>query len=211
MQRSVSYKRNNCNISVEYKDYFHTENCLRVINFDECYTSVVGTRPEEIKATSICGQFLLALEKEGDKEFNIDKLIQKYSLKPERGQSKYQSKNRYKPGTIIPYKENLLLAFARLDENGKAKFFSRDEYIECLFNMWKEINKYDVQEDVCIPILGDGVTRFVGCNGSIIPKQELLDIVIGTYKLSPYKIKAPNKLRIICRRSEDFSLNKIEW
>ena len=63
---------------------------------------------------------------------------------------------------------------------------------------------------MCIPILGAGLTRFDGGSGASIPQQELLDMMIWSYKLSSHKIKTPYKLRIICRRREDFSLNKID-
>ena len=82
--------------------------------------------------------------------------------------------------------------------------------MECLSILWEEIDKYYGQQDVCIPILGAGLTRFDGGSGASIPQQELLDMIIWSYKLSSHKIKAPYKLRIICRRSEDFSLDKID-
>ena len=74
------------------------------------------------------------------------------------------------------------------------------------YNMWKEIDKYYGQKDVCIPILGSGVTRI---NGISLTQQELLDLIIYSYKLSPYKIKVPYKLYIICKKKDNFSLNKI--
>lgn len=40
--------------------------------------------------------------------------------------------------------------------------------------------------------------------------QELLNIMIWSYKLSPHKIKAPYKLRVICKKSDGFSLNEID-
>ena len=39
---------------------------------------------------------------------------------------------------------------------------------------------------------------------------KLLDIIILSYKLSPHKINYPHKLRIICRKSDGFSLNDID-
>lgn len=103
----------------------------------------------------------------------------------------------------------MLLAFAKLDKNGLGRL-TRDEYLKCLSVLWEEIDKYYGQKDVCIPILGAGLTRFDGGSGASIPQQELLDMMIWSYKLSSHKIKSPYKLRIICRRSDDFSLDKID-
>lgn len=98
------------------------------------------------------------------------------------------------------------MAFAKLDERGARKFFSYQEYLDCLSNLWKEINIYYGQKDVCIPILGSGLTRI---NDASLNQQELLEIIILSYKLSPYKIKKTYKLCIICKENDDFSLNKI--
>ena len=78
-----------------------------------------------------------------------------------------------------------------------------------VMNIWIAYRYYG-QKDVCIPILGAGLTRFDGGSGASIPQQELLDMIIWSYKLSSHKIKSPRKLRIICRRDEDFSLDKID-
>ena len=101
------------------------------------------------------------------------------------------------------------MAFAPLDENGRGVFSSRDDYLACLCRLWKEIDKYYGQKDVCIPLLGAGITRFDNASGASYSPQELLDIIILSYKLSSHKIKSPQKLRIICKRSNNFSLDKI--
>ena len=98
------------------------------------------------------------------------------------------------------------MAFVRLDRNGKGMFFSYQEFLDCLSTLWEEIDKYYAQKDVCIPILGAGLTRI---NGQSLNQQELLDIIIMSYKMNIYKIKKPYKLRIICKRNDGFSLNNI--
>ena len=66
--------------------------------------------------------------------------------------------------------------------------------------------KYNQQKDVCIPVLGGGLTSI----GETTPtQQELVDLIIESYKLFMHKIKNPQKLRIICRRKDDISLSKI--
>lgn len=102
------------------------------------------------------------------------------------------------------------MAFVTLDKNGSGRFFTRDEYLKCLSILWKEIDIYYGQQDVCIPILGAGLTRFEGGVGASISQQELLNMIIWSYKLSSYKIKSPHKLRIICKKSKGFSIYKID-
>jgi len=109
----------------------------------------------------------------------------------------------------VPNGDDLLLAFAKLDEDGRGQFFSREEYLKCLEILWKEIDKHYGLKDVCIPILGSGLTRFDGSEGASSSQQEMLDLIIGSYWLNPQKIKAPYKLRIICKRTKGFSLNRI--
>lgn len=204
LRNKVSIKGNNYKITVEYGDLLKTKKCKRVINFDECFSTHVGDAPADIKPTSICGQYLTA-----NPDLNIHSLLSNSQLKPLKTKSKYQSKERYESGRIVPNGEDLLLAFAKLDKNGSGRL-TRDEYLECLSILWEEIDIHYGQQDVCIPILGAGLTRFDGGSGASIPQQELLDMMIWSYKLSSHKIKSPHKLRIICRRDEDFSLDKID-
>lgn len=45
--------------------------------------------------------------------------------------------------------------------------------------------------------------------GISLTQQELLDLIIESYKLSTYKIKVTYKLYIICKKKDNFSLNRI--
>ena len=76
----------------------------------------------------------------------------------------------------------LLLAFAKLDKDGLGRM-TRDEFLACLSVLWKEIDKYYGQKDVCIPVLGSGITRM---DDTSLTQQELLEIIIGSYRLSPH-------------------------
>ena len=48
-----------------------------------------------------------------------------------------------------------------------------------------------------------------GESDASLTQQELLDIIIWSYKLNSHKIKSPYKLRIVCKKCDEFSLNKI--
>ena len=200
----TTIKGPNYSIRVEYGNIFKNKKCKRVINFDECYTTHVGDATADINPGSICGQYLTS-----HPNLNMQQLIENADITPSRSKSKYQHKTRYPSGTIVPNGDDLLLAFAKLDERGKGRFFSRDEYLECLDLLWKELENYYGEKDVCVPILGSGTTSFDGGSGASISQQDLLNMMIWSYQLSSHKIKAPHKLRIVCRRNSDFSLANI--
>ncbi|MDE4541251.1 macro domain-containing protein [Thermoanaerobacterium sp. R66] len=201
VRRSICIKGHGYSIVIEYGDILKKENCKRVINFDECFTTSVGDEPSDVKRSSICGQYLTA-----NPIHNMQALIEKAQLKPAKGKSRYQGKVRYESGRLVPNGDDLLMAFAKLDEDGRGCFFSREEFLDCLSILWNEIDKYYGQKDVCIPILGSGITRF---EDKLLTKQELLDIIVASYKLSSHKIKPPFQLHIVCKKSDDFSLNRI--
>lgn len=196
----ITVKGKNYAIEVKYGDIFKQKDCKVVIPFDECFTTTVGTAPADINPRSICGQYLQA-----NTSINMPQMIANSGLKT-KGKSRYAGQERYESGRIILNGQYLLLAFAKLDKIGKG-IMTREEYVESLSVLWEEIDSYYGQQDVCIPILGSGTTR-IGDNE--LTQQELLDIIINSYKLSVHKIRNPYKLRIICRRADDFSINKIE-
>ena len=201
-RKKITIKGKDYIIEIKYGDITEEKNCKKVINFDECYTTELGELTYQIKPTSICGQYLLQ-----HPNIDINKLIRKNKISKSTSNSLFKNKTRYESGTIVPNGDDLLMAFVKLDEKGLGKFFSNEEYLDSLSRLWKEINMYYGQKDVCIPILGSGLTRI---NDASISQQELLEKIILSYKLSPHKIKKPCKLCIICKENDDFSLNKIE-
>lgn len=191
-------------VSVEYGNILEQENCQKVINFDECYTTKVGNDIADIKPDSICGQYL---KKHPDlTDLTIQELLNKQHIEKAPTPSKYQSKDRYEPGTIVRNGDDLLMAFTPLDEYGRGLFFNKAQYIQCLDKLWKELEKHQ-QSDICIPILGSGRTCFEDGEGA--SQQDFLDMIIWSYKLSSHKLKPQYKLRIICKRRYDFSINNI--
>lgn len=204
-RKSITIKGNNYSIVIEYGDILRKKNCKRVINFDECFTTKLGNKISDINPKSICGQYLSL-----HPDLDIQQLIEIYGVKPLRSKSRYQRKTRYASETIVPNDDDLLMAFVPLDAKGKGRFFSRDEYIESLNFLWKELENYYAEKDVCIPILGAGTTVIDSGTGSSISQQDLLDIIIMSYKLSSHKIKSPYKLYIICKKNSGFSINNID-
>lgn len=195
---SVKINNKTFRIKVVYKNLFKAKKGKKVINFDECFSTNVGDKTEDIKPRSICGQYLTQNPSQ-----DIQGIINKAGVQP-NGVSKFKSKNAYTPGTIIPNGDYLLMAFAKLDEKGKGNL-TYEEYLDCLNVLWEQIDCHHGTDDVYIPILGSGIIRL----GKDLTQQELLDIMIASYSVSPYRIKKPNVLHIVCRRQDDFSLNDV--
>lgn len=197
-KKSVSITRKNVSISIEYGNIFEVKKGKKVINFDECFNTKVGQMPGDIKPDSICGQYLAKFPID-----DIQSLIQQANVQP-TGVSKYNNIPRYQLGTIIPRKDYLLMAFTELDERGLSRM-TYERYLECLNNLWQQIDMYHGTKDVYVPILGSHITRL----DKELTQQELLDVMIATYRLSPYKLKNPFTLHIVCVGKNGFSLNKI--
>lgn len=201
-RRRITIKGANYSIQIKYGDLLQENNCKKIISFDECFTTNVGNAPSDVNANSVCGQFLQKYPLSAE---DMLLLIENAHLKPARSKSKFGGKVRYDSGKLVPYNDYLLMAFAKLNENGSGEM-TRDEFLDCLSILWTEIEKYYGQEDVCIPILGSGVTHM---GDESLTQQKLLDIIIESYKLNAHKIKHPCQLHIICKDSDGFSLNKI--
>ena len=197
-RKSVTLSDRSTSIKIEYGDICEKREGIKIINFDECYTTTVGTRPEEIKQESVCGQYLIKYPIE-----SIQPLLDQAGVKP-KGKSKYGDKDCYESGILVPRNDFYLMAFAKLDKDGRG-FHTYESYLKCLDKLWEQIDLYHGTEDVFIPILGSRITRF----DKDLTQQELLDIMIASYRLHPKKLKKPNTLHIVCKERDGFSLNAI--
>lgn len=135
-RRSIRIKGDNYSINIKYGNLLKMRACKKVITFDECFTTTVGDYPSNINPDSICGQYL---EENPIQDMQI--LIDNAQLKPAKSKSKYKNKERYDSGKLVPKGDDLLMAFAKLDKDGLGRL-SRDEFIDCLSILWKEIDKY---------------------------------------------------------------------
>ena len=198
VRKSVTISDENVTIKIGYGDLFKVKRGKKLIHFDECYSTNVGDKPEDIKPSSVCGQYLAKHPID-----DIQSLIQSSGIQSS-GVSLYTNKPKYESGTIIPREGFLLMAFAKLDERGLGRM-TYVEYLECLDKLWEQIDIYHGTDDVYLPILGSRITRF----DNNLSQQELLDIMIMSYHLSPKKMRKPSVLHIVCKRREGFSLNDI--
>ena len=111
---------------------------------------------------------------------------------------------KYKLGSSILIEEYVLVAFSKFDKSNKA-YLTIHDYIQFLVCFWNEINRIYAQRPVSVPIFGSGITRFKG-GFEDIDDNELLNIMIWTFKISKIKFKYPAKLSIII---DEKKINKI--
>lgn len=187
-------------IKIFYGDICNISEGKKVIHFDECFTTTVGTRPEDVKPDSVCGQYLRQHPITDDE---MSTMINSFGIKA-IGSSLYNKKEKYTHGILLPKEDSLLMAYAKLDKNGLA-IDTYEKYVECLDKLWEQIDLYHGTDDIYLPIIGSKITRFE----KDFTQQQLLDIMIASYRLSPKKLKHPYKLHIVCKKREGFSLNNI--
>lgn len=197
-RQSVTIADNKSSIKVEYGDITMITDGKKVINFDECFTTTVGDRPQDIKPGSVCGQYLAV-----HPIYDMQSLIQASGI-PTSGVSQYNNLPKYESGILIPRNDYLLMAFAKLDKNGLGKM-TYIQYKECLNKLWEQIDLYHGTDDVYLPILGSKITRF----DKELSQQELLDVMVASYRLSPKKLKKPFTLHVVCAEREGFSINDV--
>ena len=199
-RKRVQVSGSNYTIQIEYGDLLKMPPGKVVINFDECFTTKVGDDPADIKLASVCGQYLAK-----HPISNMQELINKAGIKPAEGKSEYNNQTRYIPGTIIPRKQFFIMAFAKLNKEGRG-YLDYDDYLDCLNTLWEQIDLYHGTDDVYVPILGSNITYLE----RQLTQQELLDIMVSSYILSPKRMKNPYKLHIVCRKREGFLLDDVK-
>lgn len=184
---------NNSIIHIKTGDIF-TEDGLKVISFNEYFDTEVNDIL--ISEMSLNGIYLLS---EVSDIVGLDCAIEN-NLKMknktfEQNIKKTEGKNKkYKLGTIFRNGDYLLTAFSRFDDDNRA-FLNMVDYIKCLLNFWNEVDIIYSGKTVVIPLMGSGITRFKGYEH--VSEQELLELLIWSFKVSKIKFNYPSKVSII--------------
>ncbi|OFA17552.1 hypothetical protein A4U49_01455 [Acidithiobacillus ferrivorans] len=114
---------------------------------------------------------------------------------------------RYRLGTICVYNDFLLTAFARFDDRNQA-YLTMPEYLEFLINFWDKVNKVYAQQSVSTTIFGSGITRIKG--HKTISDEDLLKIMLWTFRISEMRFKHPAKLTIVIHESKIDQINLLD-
>jgi len=186
-------------VNIKSGDLFSEEG-FKVIPFNEYFDTIVNE--EIIASSSLNGVFLKNYLPDGITkldEFIINKTDNEDVLNPNTSRKSGGKPVKFKPSTIFVYNEYLLTAFAKFDEHNKA-ILTMPEYIEFLINFWDRVNRVYAQKSVSVPIFGSGITRIKEHKN--IKDEDLLKIMLWTFKLSEMKFKHPAKLSIIIHKDK---------
>ncbi|HAV5945630.1 TPA: hypothetical protein JI227_06535 [Acinetobacter baumannii] len=183
------------------------EKDFKVIAFNEYFDTEVNDHI--ISKTSLNGIFL---EKIINNKSIIDTYIQNYSFKDcdyleINHNRKSEKKQRYRLGTIIVYNDFLLTSFSKFNESNEA-YLTMPDYLSFLINFWDQINTVYANKSVSTPILGSGITRIKGHKG--ISDEDLLKIMIWTFRVSEMRFKEPAKLTIIIHPDKLKNINLLD-
>jgi hypothetical protein len=203
VQDKIVLRVNNSTVVVKTGDLFK-ESGLKVIAFNEYFDTQVDNII--IADNSLNGIFLKNVV--GSIE-EFDKLIENDSrlngkiseICDERLLGK---KKRYELGTIIQYGDYLPTAFLRFDTENRATLTMK-EYIQFLLEFWNQIDIVYAGRSISIPLLGSGITRFKEYDS--ITEQELLELLIWSFRLSRIKFAYPSCVTIVIHESRKDRIN----
>lgn len=202
-QNKTTLNINNSTLIIKTGDIFE-EDGLKVIAFNEYFDTQVDNRI--IAESTLNGIFIKTKINdlnELDNLINEDAHLNEKVLDTNNNRL-YGKKKRYSLGTVFQYKEYVLTAFSKFDNENRAHLYM-NEYINFLINFWNEIDIIYGGRSISIPLLGSGITRFKGFES--VTEQELLELLIWSFKVSRIKFTYPSKVSIIIHESKKDKIN----
>ena len=206
--KKISIKVDATNVVIKAGDLFE-EDDLIVIGFNEYFDTIVDDKI--IAKKSLNGLFINnILEGSIDAldlfiESNIDSRQRLEVVNRVRG-----NKQKYKIGTVCLYADKYILtAFAKFNDKNEARL-TMPEYLEFLINFWDEVNSIYAARSVSVPIFGSGITRIKEHKNTT--DEQLLRIMLWTFKISEMKFTHPARLTIVVypTKMEAINLTSIE-
>jgi hypothetical protein len=82
------------------------------------------------------------------------------------------------------------------------------EYLEFLINFWDKVNNIYGQQSVSTPIFGSGITRIKG--HKTIGDEDLLKIMLWTFRISEMRFKYPARLTIVIHKDKISKINLLD-
>lgn len=196
-------------VTIKTGDIFD-ENGFKVIAFNEYFDTLVNDKI--ISKKSINGIFLNNYLNESIEEFdsfidNKDNYDEEDILCLDDCRTSGK-KQKYRIGTIAVYKEEYIItAFTKFDKNNKA-YLTMPDYLGFLITLWDKINNVYAQESVSVPIFGSGITRIKEHKN--ISDEELLKIMLWTFRISEMRFKYPAKLNIVIHEDKISKINLLD-
>lgn len=113
-------------------------------------------------------------------------------------------KQKYELGTICVHGDYLLTAFSKFNDSNEARL-SMPEYLGFLINFWDRVNRVYAQKSVSVTIFGSGITRIKEHKN--INDEELLKIMLWTFRISEMRFSHPAKLTIVIHKDKIDKIN----
>lgn len=120
---------------------------------------------------------------------------------------KVGKKQKYSLGTIFVNEDYLLTAFSKFDDKNRA-FLTMPDYLVFLINFWDKVNRIYAQKSVSVPIFGSGITRIKEHKN--ISDEDLLKIMLWTFRISEMRFKFPAKLTIVTHKDKIDKINLLD-
>jgi len=208
VRQSIQLKINNSEVEVKFGDIFSEQADFKVIAFNEYFDTLVDDKV--IAKSTLNGIFINKFFK--DKVEELDGIISadahlREVIVAENVARSVGKKTKYKLGTICVVNDYLLTALTHFDDDNRA-YLEIHDYINCLLNFWNEVDRVYAGKTVALPILGSGITRFKGYDN--ISDQELLELIIWTFKVSRIKFTYPSKVKIVVYKNKSDKTNLLK-
>ena len=191
--KSISLSIHGSNFEIKSGNIFESPE-LKVINFNEYFDTQVDYKI--IAKNSLNGQFIQKVLNNNteklDKEIETQLKEKTVEINDNR---KLGKKNKYNLGEIVVYEDYLLTSLTKFTEDNRATI-SLKEYLEFLMNFWDNLDKIYSGRSVVISLFGSSsLTRFT--DAYEISDQDLIEIIIWTFKISKIKFKYPSKITML--------------
>lgn len=191
--KSISLSIHGSNFEIKSGNIFESPE-LKVINFNEYFDTQVDDKI--IAKNSLNGQFIQKVLNNNTEK--LDKEIEtqlKEKTVEKNDNRKLGKKNKYNLGEIVVYEDYLLTSLTKFTEDNRATI-SLKEYLEFLMNFWDNLDKIYSGRSVVISLFGSSsLTRFT--DAYEISDQDLIEIIIWTFKISKIKFKYPSKITML--------------
>jgi len=192
------------NVNIKCGDLFSEEG-LKTIPFNEFFDTIVDDKI--ISNKSLNGIFINRFFNDNVNEldtFIVENSDSSDIIDNEFERTRGGKKVKFKLSTLFVHDDYIITAFSKFDEHNRATL-TMPEYIEFLINFWDRVNRIYAQKNVSVPIFGSGITRLKEHKN--IGDEDLLKIMLWTFKLSEMKFKYPAKLSIIIHEDKIDQIN----
>ncbi|MBF3653966.1 hypothetical protein ISF86_29935 [Burkholderia pseudomallei] len=195
------------NVTVKKGDIFDQPG-FKAIAFNEYFDTQVDDKI--ISTQSLNGIFIT--ERLDISAAELDKYIENYPFDTDEIQCKNTSRKtgkttKFSIGTICVYNDYILTAFSKFDEMNRA-WLTMPDYLVFLINFWDRVNRVYAQKSVSVPIFGSGITRIKEHKN--ISDEDLLKIMLWTFRISEMRFKYPAKLTIVIHAGKMDRINLLD-